>query len=84
MEKKRKLLLKAEEHNWGLITRDDWTVVRFRIFYDGSYEIVTTYGRKIVESREEILELVNPPPAKAGGFNQQLKLAIAAEATHRL
>lgn len=43
MMKKRRILLKAVEHNWGLIGPGDWSKVTWRIFFDGFYEIVSTF-----------------------------------------
>ena len=40
---KKQLLLKATEHNWGLTGPGDWSEVEWRIFRDGSYEIVSSF-----------------------------------------
>ena len=44
MANKKQPLLKAVEHNWGLTGPGDWSKVRWRIFYDGSYEVVSTFN----------------------------------------
>lgn len=44
MANKKQPLLKAAEHNWGLTGPGDWSKVRWLIFYDGSYEVVTTFN----------------------------------------
>ena len=43
MANKKQPLLKAVEHNWGLMGPGDWSEVRWRIFYDGSYEVISTF-----------------------------------------
>ena len=40
----RTLLLKAEEHNWGLMHRGDWDKTVWRIYSDGSYVITKSFS----------------------------------------
>lgn len=42
MSEKRWMLLKAIKENWGLTGPGDWSEVRWVIFDDGSYEVVST------------------------------------------
>ena len=44
MANKKQPLLKAAEHNWGLTGPGDWSKIRWLIFYDGSYEVVSTFN----------------------------------------
>ncbi len=44
MADKKQLLLKAVEHNWGLMGPGDWSEVKWCVFYDGSYEVITTFN----------------------------------------
>ena len=44
MIKKRYPLLKAVEHNWGLTGPGDWNEVKWLIFSDGSYEMVSKFN----------------------------------------
>ena len=37
------LILMADDHNWGLISVDDWSEVTWQIFSDGSYHIKTVF-----------------------------------------
>ena len=39
-----KLLLMAEERNWGLMGPGDWSEVKWRIFRDGSYEVISKFN----------------------------------------
>lgn len=43
MANKKQPLLKAVEHNWGLTGPGDWSEVRWLVFYDGSYEVISTF-----------------------------------------
>ncbi len=43
MRKKRCPLLKAIEHNWGLMMPGEWSKVEWLIFPDGSYEIISFF-----------------------------------------
>ena len=51
MANKRHRLIKAVEHNWGLMRPGDWSKVEWRIFTDGSYETITTF-HTFVERKE--------------------------------
>ena len=53
---KRRILLKAIEHNWDLIGPEDWNKVEWNIFSDGSYRIITAFNPMITEN-DEILEM---------------------------
>ncbi|MBR6426899.1 MAG: hypothetical protein IKS28_03635 [Clostridia bacterium] len=67
MSEKRWRLLKAVEHNWGLIGPGDWTTVQWNIYHDGSYEIISTFNPD-TSSREAIEEILKrnelPKPVK--------------------
>ena len=67
MANKKQPLLKAVEHNWGLMGPGDWSEVRWRIFYDGSYEVISTFNPSF-ESFEKIEEMLKrherPKPVK--------------------
>ena len=58
MANKKQPLLKAVEHNWGLMGPGDWSEVRWRIFYDGSYEVISTFNPSFesFEKNEEMLK----------------------------
>lgn len=43
MPEKRRRLLKAIEHNWGLVGAGTWSETIWNIFYDGSYEVISAY-----------------------------------------
>lgn len=38
------LMLKAVVHNWGLKGSGDWSKIEWRIFYDGSYEVIKVFA----------------------------------------
>ena len=64
MSEKRKLLLKAIEQNWGEIGPGNWLKVKWNIFYDGSYEVISTFNPPL-EARENILNRDDrPKPVK--------------------
>lgn len=63
MARKRYPLLKAVEHNWGLIGPGDWTKVKWLIFPDGSYEVVTTFNPSF-DAIEEIEKMSKPTKKK--------------------
>ena len=44
MANKKQPLLKAVEHNWGLMGPGDWSEVKWRVFYDSSYEVISTFN----------------------------------------
>lgn len=58
MTKKKQPLLKAVEHNWGLIGPGDWRTVTWRVFHDGSYAVVSTFN-PIINDREELTQMLN-------------------------
>ncbi|MBQ5990061.1 MAG: hypothetical protein IJL67_11275 [Oscillospiraceae bacterium] len=37
------LLLKAAEHNWGMIGPGDWRLITWFIYNDGSYDIISEF-----------------------------------------
>ena len=43
MANKKQPFLKAVEHNWGLMGPGDWSEIKWHIFYDGSYEVISTF-----------------------------------------
>ena len=55
MAKKKSPLLKAVEYNWGLHGPGDWDKVRWLIFTDGAYEVVSTFNPSF-EAYEQIEE----------------------------
>jgi len=54
------LLLKAVEHNWGLTKCGDWTKTEWRIYYDGSYEIKSSFNLTFDEF-EKVMALGKMP-----------------------
>lgn len=64
MPEKRRRLLKAIEHNWGMMDPGDWSEVKWNIFYDGSYEVISTFNPTF-EAYEEMLQRDDhPKPVK--------------------
>ena len=55
MAGKRCLLLKAIKHNWGMIGPGSWLEVKWLIFRDGSYEILSVYRPNIVVLTIELM-----------------------------
>ena len=73
MTKKRYPLLKAIKHNWGLIGPGAWTKVKWLIFPDGSYEIVTTFNPSFdAIEKEDMLK-----PVKKKNTGQMDKKALS-------
>ena len=67
MAKKKSPLLKAVKHNWGLMGPGDWNEVKWLIFPDGTYEVVTTFipSFRAYEEIEEMLKRhERPKPVK--------------------
>ena len=58
MTKKKQPLLKAIEHNWGLIGPGDWRTVTWLVFHDGSYEVVSSFN-PIIDDHEEHMRMLN-------------------------
>ena len=69
MKKKRVLLLKAAEHNWDMIGPGEWYKVTWRIFRDGSYEIVSTFNPTYEDYKEE--GMPKPVRKKATGMMEE-------------
>ena len=49
---KRCLLLKAKEYNWGLLGPGDWSEVEWQVYYDGSFEVISTFNPSFVACKE--------------------------------
>ncbi len=67
MEEKSWLLLKAVEHNWGLMGYGDWSEITWHIFNDGSFDIVAAFNPDFKDYKE-IREMLGrnelPKPVK--------------------
>lgn len=62
MTKKRYPLLKAVEHNWDLIGPGDWVKVKWLIFSDGFYEVVSIFNPSFYD-----IEIPRPVKKKTSG-----------------
>lgn len=51
---KRKVLLTAEHHNWGMHTLDDWMQTKYILFEDGALQSVV-FGHRTIISKERTL-----------------------------
>jgi len=81
MKKKRVLLLKAVEHNWDMIGPGEWYKVTWRIYYDGSYEIFSTFNPP-----DEAYEKENRPKPvrrKTSGTMEEAEFSKFREAMKR-
>lgn len=64
MSEKRWRLLKAVEHNWGLAGPGDWSKVQWNIFYDGSYEIISSFNPTLGAYEKMLNRNMHPKPVK--------------------
>ncbi len=64
MGNKKQPLLKAVQYNWDLIGPGDWTEVKWRIFYDGSYEITSTFNASFEDYKNAHERKERPEPEK--------------------
>ena len=83
MTKKRYPLLKAVEHNWGLIGPGHWTKVKWLISPDGSYEVVTTFNPSF-DAIEEIEKMSKPTKKKITGQMDNKTLSKLRKALKRV
>ena len=60
MSKKKWLLLKVINQNWNLNGPGDWVETTWRIFNDGSYEVISSFNPS-VEDLEEMLRTKRQP-----------------------
>ena len=64
MANKKQPLLKAVEHNWGLTGPGDWSEVRWLVFYDGSYEVISTFSPSSEDYDDAWKRNEQPKPVK--------------------
>ncbi|GEM_PF-2855515 len=78
---KKQLLLKATEHNWGLTGPGDWSKVEWRIFRDGSYDIISSFRPSFEAYENE--EKPIPTKKKSKGSMGGVDFAKLQEALNR-
>lgn len=64
MSERRYRLLKAIEHNWGLQGPGDWSTVKWDIFNDGFYEVISTFHPSFDDYKEAAVRNERPKPLK--------------------
>ncbi len=64
MSEKRWRLLKAVEHNWGLLGPGSWCTVQWIIYHDGSYEVISTFNPSSDLIEEMMKRNEYPKPVK--------------------
>ncbi|MBR4500829.1 MAG: hypothetical protein IKP22_02920 [Clostridia bacterium] len=54
MTKNKRLLLKAVEHNWSLTGPGSWNEIKWLIFYDGYFQVVSVFTPtfEVINKRE--------------------------------
>lgn len=75
---KKQILLKAAEHNWCLTGPGDWSVVKWRIFRDGSYAVTTSFNPMFEEYESAQDQEHRPKPTKKNTTGKMNEDSITA------